>query len=73
VEFLGSAEQKTLGIPNRSAEEKNARNSVAWNKKRRKLLDFCSEPFCESENSQNSIPNRSAEEKMLGITFLGKK
>ncbi len=60
-----SAEHKTIGIPFRTVptEEKNARNSVPWNKKRSKLSELRSEPFRGTENSQNSVPNRSAEEK----------
>ena len=59
-----SAEQKTLArnsVQNRSAGEKNARNSVPWNKKRSKLSEFRSEPFRGTENSWNSIP--SAEDR----------
>jgi hypothetical protein len=50
-------------VPNRPAEEKNARNSVPWNKNRSKLSEFCSEPFRGTENFRNSVSNRSAEEK----------
>jgi hypothetical protein len=44
---------KNLGIPfrNHSAEEKNARNSVPWNKLEAKLSKFRSEPFRGRENN----------------------
>jgi hypothetical protein len=32
-------------VPNHSAEEKNVRNSVPWNKNRSKLSEFRSEAF----------------------------
>ncbi len=60
--FRGT-ENSRNSIPNRSIEEKNARNSVPWNKNRSKLSEFRSEPFRGTENSRNSFPNRSAEEK----------
>jgi hypothetical protein len=47
------AERKNLGIPFRthSAEEKNAQNSVPWNKIEAKLSEFSSKPFCGRENN----------------------
>ncbi len=60
--FRGT-ENSRNSVPNRSTEEKNARNSVPWNKNRRKLSEFRSEPFRGTESSRNSFPNRSAEEK----------
>ncbi len=50
-------------IPNRSTEEKNARNSVPWKKNRSNFSKFRVEPFRGTKNSRNSVPNRSAEEK----------
>jgi hypothetical protein len=60
--FRGT-ENSRNSVPNHSAEEKNTRNFVTWNKNRSKLSEFCSEPFRGTENSRNSVPNRSAEEK----------
>ncbi len=57
----------------RSAEEKNARNSVPWSKNRSKLSEFRSEAFRGTENSRNSIPNCSTEKKNVGILFREKK
>jgi hypothetical protein len=46
--------------PNCSAEEKNAWNSVLWDKYRSKLSEFLSEPFRGRENNSEF---RSVEQK----------
>jgi hypothetical protein len=43
-------ENSRNSVPNHSTEEKTTRNSVPWNKNRRKHLEFCSEPFRGREN-----------------------
>jgi hypothetical protein len=43
-------------VPNHSAEQKNARNSVLWNKKRSKHSEFLSKPFRGREKTWNSVP-----------------
>jgi hypothetical protein len=60
--FRGT-ENSRNSVPNRSIEEKNARNSEPWNKNRSKISECRSEPFRGTESSRNSFPNRSAEEK----------
>jgi hypothetical protein len=59
-------------VPNHSVEEKNAWNSVQWNKNRSRLLEFRGRekmlgiPFGITKieaNSRDSVPNPSAEEK----------
>jgi hypothetical protein len=50
--------------PNCSAEEKNAWNSVLWDKNRSKLSEFRSEPFCGREKHlEFCSEHHSAEEK----------
>jgi hypothetical protein len=53
--FRGT-ENSWNSIPNHSAEEKNARSSVPWNKNRSKLPEFHSQPFRGRETTRNSIP-----------------
>ncbi len=74
--FRGT-ENSRNSVSNPSTDEKTTRNSVPWNKNRRKLLEFPNEPFSRREttwnsvprgtrieaNSWNSLPNPSAEEK----------
>jgi hypothetical protein len=48
--FRGT-ENSRNSVLNRYTEEKNARNSVPWNKNRRKLTEFLSEPFRGTEYS----------------------
>jgi hypothetical protein len=55
-----------------SAGEKNAQNSMPWNKNRSKLSEFHSEAFRGTENSRNSFPNRFTGEKNVGILFREK-
>ncbi len=52
-----------------SAEEKNVRNSVPWEKHRSKLSEFHCEPF-SGINNWNSVPNHSAEEKTTRSKLL---
>ncbi len=63
IDLFSGTENSQNSIPNLSAEEKNARNFVPWNKNRSKLSEFLSEAFRRTENSWNSVPNRSAGEK----------
>jgi hypothetical protein len=42
-------------LPNYSLEEKTTRNSVPWNKKRRKLSEFRSEAFGGRKHALNSV------------------
>jgi hypothetical protein len=42
-------ENSRNSVPNHSSEEKNAWNSVLWNKNRSKFSEFRSEPFCRGE------------------------
>jgi hypothetical protein len=69
--FRGTGNSRN-SILNRSAEEKNARNSVQWNKirsKRSEFPEFHSEPFRGRENNSEF---RSVEQKYkqtLGILF----
>ncbi len=44
-------ENSRNSVPNHSTEEKTTRNSVPWNKNRRKHLEFCSEPFRGRKNN----------------------
>jgi hypothetical protein len=54
--FRGT-ENSRNSVPNRSAEEKNARNSVPWNNIRSKLSEFCSKPFRGREKTTwNTVP-----------------
>ncbi len=78
--FRGTKKTRN-SVPNPSAEEKIARNSVPWNQNRYKFSEFRSEPFCgrghNSEflsvqhkieiNSRNAVPNHSVEEKPTSI------
>ncbi len=58
VEFrlFRGTENSRNSIPNFSAEEKNARNSVPWNENRKKLSEFRSQPFRGRETARNSVP-----------------
>jgi len=54
---------------NRSAEEKNAQNSVPWNKNRSKLWEFCPEPFRGGENNSEFHSVEQIYKQTLGILF----
>ncbi len=67
--FRGT-ENSRISVANRSAEEKNAWNSVPWNKIRSKRSEFCSEPFRRREKNSEF---RSVEQKYkqtLGFLFI---
>jgi hypothetical protein len=44
-EFLSMEQNSLNSVLNPSAEEKTSQNSVTWNKNRRRLSEFRSEPF----------------------------
>ncbi len=51
-------------VPNPSAEEKTTRNSVPWNKNRRKLAEFRSEPAAEEKITRINFAVRISEAAM---------
>ncbi len=53
--FLGT-ENSRNSIPNHFAEEKNAQNSVPWNKNRSELLEFRLNRSSKEKNTRNSVP-----------------
>ncbi len=63
-------------VLNYSAEEKNARNSVLWNKNRSKLSEFRSELSAEEKTTWNSFPwnkNRSKLSEFRSKAFFQTK
>jgi hypothetical protein len=82
--FVPAEENSRNSIPNHSAEEKKARNSVLWNKNRSKLSEFRSKQFRGREidlkfrsvgkkeaNSQNSVRKHASDKSTLSILFAG--
>jgi hypothetical protein len=70
--FRGTENSRNF-VPNCSAEEKNVRNSVAWNKNISRLSNSVLNHSAEQKTL--GIPFRTIlqRSKMLGIQFLGKK
>jgi hypothetical protein len=81
--FRGTENSRNY-VPNRFAEEKNARNSVQWNKNKSDSRNSVPDHSAEEKNAQNSVPwnkkeadsrnsvlNHSEEEKTTRIPFRG--
>jgi hypothetical protein len=71
--LYGGTENSRNYVPNRSAVETNAWNSVPWNKKSCKLSEFGSGPSAEQKTLGISSPTVPQRRKMLEILFRGKK
>jgi hypothetical protein len=67
--FRGT-ENYRIYVPNRTAEEKIARNSVPWNKIRGKRSEFRFEPFRGRENNSQFHAVEQKYKQSLGILFL---
>ncbi len=65
--FRGT-ENSCNSVTNHSAQEKNARNSVPWNKNRSKLSEYRSEPFRRRENNSDCSVKQK-QKQALGILF----
>ncbi len=73
--FHGSGNSRN-SVPKHSAEDKNAQNSVTWNKNRSKLSEFRSEPFRGRENNsefRSAEQNRSKLSKFRSLAFRRRK
>jgi hypothetical protein len=67
--LLRGPENSQNSVPNHSAEEKNARNSLPWNKNRSKLLEFRFESYCGRENNSDFRSLEQKQKQTLGILF----
>ncbi len=62
IPAVRGTENSRNSVPNHSEEEKNARKSIQWIKKRSKLSDLIPNHFAEDKTTRNSVPwnkNRS--------------